>query len=294
MTFNQLNSWKFQFKLLNISWPVRVLWLVAALLPNNLTDTMLSHSQVLRTTMSIELWLLWALVALATWLHHPISLTIARCIVPIVVAHLLVGLPDSSFSFGNVIGAVSALVALVLMYTSDYGSIHVQAGAYGDERRYLLRVPAPIVMPLVLGWGVMAVVVCITPLMLASERYVVGGIGAVLSIGLLWQLPVRLHRLSRRWLVKVPAGWVVHDDVVLSENMLIKTHDVVSMSLALEGSEAIDLTGMTRGVPIEVQLRDMTDVRLTPLAAKLLNTVDALHVKAFLVAPSRMGDISVS
>ena len=277
--------------LAKLAWPVRVLWLVAALLPNNLTDTMSSHSQVLRTTMSVELWLLWALVALATWLHHPISLTTARCIVPVVVAHLLVGLPDSSFGAGNVIGAACALVALILIYTSDYGSIHVQASAYGDERRYLLRVPAPIVMPLVLGWGVMTVVVCITPLMLASERYVVGGIGVVLSIGLLWQLPVRLHRLSRRWLVKVPAGWVVHDDVVLSENLLIKSHEVMSMNLALEGSEAIDLTGMTRGVPIEVQLREMTDVRLTPLAAKLLKTVDALHVKAFLVAPIRNSDI---
>jgi hypothetical protein len=208
-----------------------------------------------------------------------------------VVAHLLVGLPDSSFGIGNVIGAACALVALVLIYTSDYGSIHVQAGAYGDERRYLLRVPAPIVMPLVLGWGVMAVVVCITPLMLASERYLLGGVGVVFSVGLLWQLPVRLHRLSRRWLVKVPAGWVVHDDVVLSENLLIKTHEVMSMQLALEGSEAIDLTGMTRGVPIEVQLREMTDVRLTPLAAKLLKTVDALHVKAFLVAPTRISDV---
>ena len=294
MTFNQFNSWKSHLKLKDISWLVRVLWLVAALLPNNLTDTMSSHSQILRTTMSIELWVLWALVALATWLHHPISLTTARCIVPVVVAHLLVGLPDSSLGVGNVIGAVCALVALVLIYTSDYGSIHVQAGAYGDERRYLLRVPAPIVMPLVLGWGVMMVVVCITPLMLASEQYVIGGIGIVLSVGLLRQLPVRLHRLSRRWLVKVPAGWVVHDDVVLSENLLIKTHDVVSMSLALEGSKAIDLTGMTRGVPVEVQLREMTDVRLTPLAAKLLKTVDALHVKAFLVAPSRILDISSS
>ena len=241
--------------------------------------------------MSVELWLLWALVALATWLHHPISLTTARCIVPVVVAHLFVGLPDSSFGVGNVIGAACALVALALIYTSDYGSIHVQAGAYGDERRYLLRVPAPIVMPLIFGWGVMMVVVCITPLMLASEQYVVGGVGVVLSAGLLWQLPVRLHRLSRRWLVKVPAGWVVHDDVVLSENLLVKTYDVVSMGLALEGSEAIDLTGMTRGVPIEVHLREMTDVRLTPLAAKLLKTVDALHVKAFLVAPTRNLDI---
>ena len=277
--------------LAKLAWPVRVLWLVAALLPNNLTDTMSSHSQVLRTTMSVELWLLWTLVALATWLHHPISLTTARCIVPVVVAHLLVGLPDSSFGAGNVIGTACALIDLVLIYTSDYGSIHVQAGAYGDERRYLLRVPAPIVMPLALGWGVMMVVVCMTPLMLASEQYVVGSVGIVLSVGLLWQLPVRLHRLSRRWFVKVPAGWVVHDDVVLSENLLIKTHEVMSMNLALKGSEAIDLTGMTRGVPIEVQLREITDVRLTPLAAKLLNTVDALHVKAFLVAPTRNSDI---
>jgi len=273
--------------LAKLAWPVRVLWLVAALLPNDLTDNMSSHSHILRTTMSVEMWLLWALVALATWLHHPISLTTIRCIAPVVVVHMLVGLPDISFGVGNVISASCVLVAFVLIYTSEYGSIHVQAGAYGDEHRYLLRVPAPIVMPLILGWGVMAVVVSITPMMLASERYVLGGIGAVLSIGLLWQLPVRLHRLSRRWLVKVPAGWVVHDDVVLSENLLVKTHDVVSINLALEGSEALDLTGMTRGIPVEVQLREMTDVRLTPLAAKLLKTVDALHVQAFLVAPTR-------
>jgi hypothetical protein len=44
---------------------------------------------------------------------------------------------------------------------------------------------------------------------------------------------------------------------------------------------------MTHGVPIQFTLREMTDVRLTTLGARLLKTMDALHVQAFLVATTR-------
>jgi len=163
----------------------------------------------------------------------------------------------------------------------------VQAGAYGDERRYLLKIPAPLVLPTLLAWGLLALFVCSPPVLLAQSNFIVGIPGLILGLLLLWKLAPQLHRLSCRWLVRVPAGWVVHDSVVLAENLMVRKHDVVSMKLALSDSEAIDLTGMTRGVPIEVQLRDMTDVRLSTLTARQLKTLDVLHVKAFMVAPSR-------
>jgi hypothetical protein len=59
------------------------------------------------------------------------------------------------------------------------------------------------------------------------------------------------------------------------------------MELALADSEALDLSGMTRGVPTQFTLREMTDVRLSKLGARLLKTMDALHVQAFLVATTR-------
>ena len=59
------------------------------------------------------------------------------------------------------------------------------------------------------------------------------------------------------------------------------------MDFALQGTEALDLSGLTRGVPIQLTLREMTDVRLSTLGARLLKTMDALHVQAFLVATTR-------
>ena len=102
-----------------------------------------------------------------------------------------------------------------------------------------------------------------------------------------WKLVRQLHRLSQRWLVKVPAGWVIHDGVLLAENMLIRTHQIVGMKLAPAGTEAIDLSGITRGVPVEISLRELTDVRLSPLLSKITKTVDVLHVKQLLVAPNQ-------
>ena len=96
----------------------------------------------------------------------------------------------------------------------------------------------------------------------------------------------KLHRLSRRWLVKVPAGWVVHDDVLLSENLLLRAHQVVSMAPALASTEAFDLTGYTKGVPIEIALRDTIDVRLSEFGARLAKTTDVVHARALLIAPS--------
>jgi hypothetical protein len=55
--------------------------------------------------------------------------------------------------------------------------------------------------------------------------------------------------------------------------------------LAPADTEAIDLSGITHGIPLEISLRELTDVRLTPLLSKVTKTVDALHVKQLLVAP---------
>ena len=62
---------------------------------------------------------------------------------------------------------------------------------------------------------------------------------------------------------------------------------IIAINFALADSDALDLSGMTRGVPIQISLREMTDVRLSQLGARLLKTMDVLHVQAFLVATTR-------
>lgn len=268
-------------------WLIRALWIAAALLPNTFGATGDGWSTSVTNTVTIQSWAVWSLVAVATWILHPISLTVIRVFAPLLVIRLLIGVPASDYSPLGIAATVAAAAATLLAFSAEYGHRHVQAAAYGAEVRHLLRTPTPLVAPTVLGWLVLAGTFGAAPALVASGNWQIGAPLAILAALALWRLVPRLHRLSRRWFVHVPAGWVIHDDVILQENLLIKKHAVVALDRALADSQALDLTGLTRGVPLEVMLRDMVDIRLTPLAARLNKTDDALHAKAFLVAPSR-------
>ena len=67
-------------------------------------------------------------------------------------------------------------------------------------------------------------------------------------------LPRRFHLLSRRFLVFVPAGLVVHDHLVLAETALFRWVEVRSVERALAGTTALDLTGGALGAAVEVTL----------------------------------------
>ena len=258
--------------LTHIAWPVRVLWIAFALAPNGF---------------GIVAWILWAVVAIGTWIHHPISLTTVRSLAPIVVFYSAVYALSESLSSLNIAVVTCGIISLMLMFTADYGSAHVQAGAYGNERRFLLRIPAPVVLPTLITWALVATVLVVLESAVQSENYVLGIPLLLALIAMSWKFAPQMHRLSKRWLVRVPAGWVVHDDLLLAENLLVRSHNLVAINFALADSEALDLSGMTRGVPIQISLREMTDVRLSQLGARLLKRMDVLHVQAFLVATTR-------
>jgi hypothetical protein len=268
-------------------WLVRLLWIVAALMPNTFDAVADSAGDRLATTVTVQTWFVWSVVALATWVLHPVSLTVIRVFAPIVAIRLAIGVPFDDFAPLGIVATAAALAATLVAFSGEYGHRHVQAAAYGAEVRHLLRIPTPLVAPTLVGWLILAVSFATSPALLASGNWWLGVPTAIIAALALWRLVPRLHRLARRWFVHVPAGWVIHDDVVLQENLLLKKHTITSLDRALAGTEALDLTGFTRGVPLEVQLRDMTDVRLTPLAARLNGTDDALHARALLVAPSR-------
>jgi hypothetical protein len=248
------------------------LWIAFALAPNGF---------------GIVAWILWAVVAIGTWIHHPISLTTIRCLAPIAVFYSAAYALSESLNSLNIAVVTCGIVSLMLMYTADYGSAHVQAGAYGNERRFLLRIPAPVVLPTLITWALFATVLVVLENAVQSENYVLSIPLLLALIAMSWKFAPQMHRLSKRWLVRVPAGWVVHDDLLLAENLLVRSHNLVAIDFALAESDALDLSGMTRGVPIQISLREMTDVRLSQLGARLLKTMDVLHVQAFLVATTR-------
>jgi len=234
------------------------------------------------------MWILWTVTAIATWILHPISLSAIRLSSPVVFITLIAQLPAEDFGILPVAVSTAALISLLLIYTSDFGMIQVQAGAYGNERRFLLRIPASLVLPSFLTWAVLATLFVVADNLFGSDLWVGGFIASVLAAAAIWRFAPQLHRLSLRWLVRVPAGWVIHDGVLLAENLLMRSHNVASLQLAPADTEAIDLSGITYGIPLEISLREMTDVCLTPLLSKVTKTVDVLHVKQLLVSPSQV------
>ena len=259
--------------LTHVAWPIRVLWVFVALV---------QHS------FSVGIWILWAIAAVASWILHPISLTAIRLSSPVVFIYLIAQLPSEDFGVIPVVTATASLVSLLLIYTSDFGMLQVQAGAYGNERRFLLRIPVSLVLPSLITWVVLSALFVLADNLFASSLWVGGLVVLFLAAAAIWKFAPQLHRLSLRWLVRVPAGWVIHDGVLLAENLLMRSHDVAALRLAPADTEAIDLSGITYGIPLEISLREMTDVRLTPLLSKVTKTVDGLHVKQLLVSPSQV------
>jgi hypothetical protein len=243
---------------------------------------------LVQQSFSVGIWILWAVAAVASWILHPISLTAIRLSSPVIFIYLIAQLPSEDFGVIPVVTATASLVSLLLIYTSDFGMIQVQAGAYGNERRFLLRIPVSLVLPTLLTWVVLSAFFVIADNLFESGLWLGGSVVALFAAAAMWKFVPQLHRLSMRWLVRVPAGWVIHDGVLLAENLLMRTHNVGSMHLAPATTEAVDLSGITHGIPLEISLREMTDVRLTPLLSKFTKTVDALHVKQLLVAPSQV------
>jgi len=260
-------------------WAARLLVLVPPLVPGTLST--IGATAGTARGLAACAWLAWIVATVGAWLPHPVGLTAARCALPVLVA-LCAAVADGSTE--SIAGTTAAVLAAMLSASAHFGQHYVQAGAYGDERRWLLRLPAPLALPTLIGW-----LLLVAPVVAA---FALGGAGsatgaAVLSavslVGVAF-VPRRLHRLSRRWLVRVPAGWVVHDDVALEENLLLRT--VASMSPAPADTGAVDLTCLAPGTPLELALAAPVQVRPTALVQRVARCGPLETTRSILVAPS--------
>jgi hypothetical protein len=268
-------------------WITRTTWIAVALLPQSFTTDFASLSTKTNLTLEIQGWAMWAIVLIALWVPHPISLTASRMIAPLVAVGITVGLPSMAWEPTKIVAALLAVITTIFIFMAEFGGDQVQAGTFGNERRFVLRMPVPLVLPTLVGWLLFAAGLGFAPLIAVSAAWPMAAITVVFAAIVTWFVPRRLHQLSKRWLVRVPAGWVVHDAVLLADNVLIRTHELAAMRLAPADTEALDISGLTRGTLLEVMLRDSTTIRLTPFAARVTKTLDVVHAKALLVAPSR-------
>jgi hypothetical protein len=232
----------------------------------------------------------WATVAgavIALVVPAPAGLTGLRLVSPVVCAGAALALALGAPS-GWAVGALAAAVlAAAVVFSAETGEAMVQGAAYGQEQRFPLRVPAPVLLPMTLAWLVWAAAVLGGLLLLRHHDWVDGVALAVIAAGLSWLLAKRFHRLSRRWLVVVPAGVVLHDHLVLGETLMVQRPNVAAAGLALADTQAADLTGPAAGNAVEITVRE-TVLAVFP-SSKEHPTGRAIHVQSFLISPTRPG-----
>ncbi len=162
-----------------------------------------------------------------------------------------------------------------------------QGSAYGAEERFPLKPPVAWWPALLVSWCVLAAATIVGVVLAANAQWVGGGVVLVLTGAAAWYVGPRFHLMSRRWLVVVPAGMVVHDPLLLIENALFRSTTLTAVHLAPPTTEAADLTGGTPGLAIEIVVRDMETIVMT--AGRHEPRGKAIHASSVLVAPSRPG-----
>ena len=153
------------------------------------------------------------------------------------------------------------MLTCTLALSAEFGQVFAQGSAYGHERRFVLRPPVAFLLPAVVSWCVLCAVAIAAPAAAGGAGVVRSACpAAVLAVAGGWFLGRRFHLLSRRWLVLVPAGVVVHDHLVLADTVMLPRANVRSMGLALADTQAADLTGPASGHAVEIELGDMVTV----------------------------------
>ena len=255
---------------------------VGSLVANRSTNV-----QIVATVLA---WAIWSIAVFSVLFLHPITLTILRIAAPVIAASLIFFVFDTPQT-QQIISAAVGIAILLLSFNADIGNLFVQASAYGDEKRFLLRPPVALVAPVVLATTVLIAATISAPLLIAAKNLWTGAACAATSALGIWFFARRIHQLSRRWFVFVPSGFVIHDETLLGTNLMIRKHDLVEMQLAKSDSQAADLTALTWGVPLELVFKQPQDVSLTSLSAKYLKALSAIHASSVLIAPSRPGAI---
>lgn len=271
-------------------WLARAAW---ALLPFGagpaLGHALAETDRAVQLTGSIGAWAVWGVGLAAGLVPTTVSLTVWRLLAPGPLAVALVATLHRADGAASVLALAHGAVVLALVFAGEVGQVFVQGSAYGDEHRYPLRVPGPLLLgPLPLGWALAGAGLVAGPLGVAAGRW--WWAVPVTLVGTAWAVlfGLRCHRLARRFVVFVPAGFVVHDHLVMADTALFRAHELRGMRLAPAGTEAADATGKALGPAVEVHVDDAKIV-LAGTRAKPGGT--GLHVRSLLITPTRPGRV---
>ena len=223
-------------------------------------DALDSWSSAPRAVASVILWAAWGAGLLASFAPRPIGLTVLRVAAPVAVALALAAAPSAGPLKGALAVAGTA-VAAGLAFTPAVGYRFVNGAAYGEERRYPLRVPPALLLgPLPLAVALIAAGVLAGPLLLAGGRPVAGLIALVVAVPVVRAAGRSLYALSQRWAVLVPAGIVLKDPLTLVDPVLFPRERIASLRpLPFSSAPADDILDLRLGAVAGSLVLELTD-----------------------------------
>lgn len=271
-------------------WSLRGLWIVlpGALGPS-LAEALDARSTAVGLVLEALLWLGWAVGLVAVLVPRTVSLTAIRILAPLAAAAAVWSAVAEGVSAWDLVGLAVAATIVVLSLTPRVGEVFVDGSSYGPERRLPLRPPAALLFgPVELATAIVGVGVIAGPLLLAAQQWVVGGVLLVVGPFVAAVAARSLHGLSRRWLVLVPGGIVVHDPLTLGDPVLLPGTALLSVGPAEAGTDATDLTQRAAGLAVEIHLSEPGQIVLLQPRQE---EGEIVTTSAVLVTPSRPGEL---
>lgn len=278
-----------------LTWVTRVLWVLLPVTLGAALDGALSGSGSGAgphgTTGAVILaWAVWAVGLFASFVQLPVALTVLRIVVPLpLVAGVIATITEPPGALGWVGMAVAAVVAVTAM-SAQVGDDFVNGSSYGDERRLALRPPMPLLLgPIQVVWICTALPVPVAIVLLSDGQRVGGGVMAVVGVGLAVVGFRALDRLTRRWLVLVPAGLTIVDPMALAEPILLRRSSIIRLGPAPADTDALDLSANAAGLILQADLSE--PVELVPATTRRDGVAEPTTTTSVLVAPSRPGEM---
>lgn len=268
-----------------VRWLVRVLWIALPFTAGPvLADALGEASRPVQLVASAGLWGGWAAGVVATFVALPISVTALRTVAPAGLLAVVVAAAAGHAS-PSALGWMGVSTAWTFVPT--WSARCVNGPAYPNERRFLLRAPGPLLVGgLLIVWAVAVGGIAAGPLLLAARQWVLGGAATAVGVPLAALLLRGLHELSRRWLVFVPAGIVLHDPVTVVDPVLLRRQSISRLGPALRRTGALDLTQRAPGLALEIALREEVSLALLRPGRRLGDSVKA---RRLLVTPTTPG-----
>ncbi len=270
-------------------WVLRIAWVTLPLTAGAAAGAALRDwSDAPRIAAEALLWISWGIGLLATVAPRPLGLAALRTIAPAYLVLAIVVAVDGSPSTLAIVGAVVATaITAVLAAGHDIAVASANSASYGDELRVPLRTPPALFLGLIPLARLLVVGAVAAPvLLLADEEWVWGALALVVGIALLAVLPNALFRLSRRWAVLVPAGFVIVDPMTLADPVLFLREHITALgpapTAAPTGGDTTDLRlGASRG-SVRLQLDGVVDITLAARGRRPAQTVqtDDLRIAA--------------